>query len=226
MGLRARERLRVWPPQPNQEQQLTVRIETIEQLRAVLGHPNETTQAKICSRLTSQAIEFVRRSPLLILATADRNGMPTASPKGDAPGFVHVQGDDTLLIPERLGNKLASSFRNLLDNPRAGLFFFVPRCVETLRISGTAELLHDAALAEQLQAMGKPALLTMRVRVTEAYFQCGKALIRSSFWKPESWPAETAISFGREIGDNLGKGAVFASELDARVQQRYCDSLY
>lgn len=203
-----------------------MRIETIDQLREVLGHPNETTQAKIYSRLTAQAREFIGRSPLMIVATADRHGMPTASPKGDAPGFVHVEGDDTLLIPERLGNKLASSFRNILENPRVGLFFFVPRCVETLRVSGTAELLHDPTLAEQLKAMGKPALLTTRVRVTEAYFQCGKALIRSSFWKPESWPAECSISFGREIGDNLGQDTAFASELDARIQKRYCDSLY
>jgi PPOX class probable FMN-dependent enzyme len=203
-----------------------MRIESVEQLRAVLGHPNETTKAKIHARLTSQAIGFIARSPLMIVATADRHGTPTASPKGDAPGFVNVDGDHTLLVPERLGNKLAASFLNILENPCVGLFFFVPRCVETLRVSGTAELLHDTALAERLQAMGKPALLTMRVKVTEAYFQCGKALIRSSFWVPESWPAESAISFGREIGDNLGQGAAFASELDARVQQRYCDSLY
>lgn len=203
-----------------------MRIETVEQLRSVLGHPNETTQAKIYSRLTAQAMEFIGRSPLMILATADHSGMPTASPKGDAPGFVHVEGDDTLLVPERLGNKLASSFKNILVNPRVGLFFFVPRCVETLRISGTAELLHDTVLAEQLKAMGKPALLTMRVHVTESYFQCGKALLRSSFWKPESWPAESTISFGREIGANLHKDAAFSNELDARVQERYCDSLY
>lgn len=56
-----------------------------------------------------------------------------------------------------------SSFRNILEDPRVGLIFFVPRCVETLRVSGTAELLHDGALAEQLQAMGRPALLTLRV---------------------------------------------------------------
>lgn len=203
-----------------------MRIETVEQLRAVLGHPKETTKAKISSQLTPQAIEFIGRSPLLILATADRNGMPTASPKGDAPGFVLVDGQRTLLIPERLGNKLASSFQNLLENPRVGLFFFVPRCVETLRVSGTAELLTDPALAERLQAMGKPALLTMRVTVTEAYFQCGKALIRSSLWKPESWPAASTVSFGREIGGNLGKDAEFANDLDLQVQQRYSDSLY
>jgi PPOX class probable FMN-dependent enzyme len=203
-----------------------MQIETLEQLRALLGHPNETTRAKIYSRLTEQAVDFIRRSPLLVLATADREGMPTASPKGDAPGFVHVQSENTLLIPERLGNKLVSSFRNILENPRVGLIFFVPRCVETLRVGGTAELLHDAGLADQLQAQGKPALLTMRVTVTESYFQCGKALIRSSFWHPESWPPESRISFGREIGDNLGQDAAFAADLDDRVQQRYCDSLY
>lgn len=208
------------------EAEASMRIESVDQIRAILGEPKETTKAKVNSRLTEQAIDFIGRSPFLVLATSDAFGMPTASPKGDSPGFVHVIGNHTVLVPERVGNKLISSYRNVIQNPRVGLIFFVPRCVETLRISGTAELIHDAELDEQLQAHGKPSLLTMKVQVLEAYFQCGKSLIRSSLWNPERWPEESRVSFGREIGDNLGQNPEFAQELDAGVQQRYRDSLY
>jgi uncharacterized protein len=203
-----------------------MRIESLGQLRSLLGHPSELTKAKIYSRLNAQMREFIARSPLLMLATSGSDGMPTASPKGDAPGFVQVDEEDRLLIPERLGNRLVSSFQHLLENPRAGLIFLVPGCTETLRISGTVELLHDAELAARLQAHGKPALLVTRLTVTEAYFQCGKAFIRSALWKPETWPAESRVSFGKEIGENLGKDTAFEADVDAQVQMRYSDSLY
>jgi PPOX class probable FMN-dependent enzyme len=203
-----------------------MRIETVEQLRAVMGFPSELTQGKIYQRLTQQAKRFIGRSPFMVIATANAQGMPTASPKGDEPGFVRVENDDTLLMPERRGNKLLSSFLNVLENPRVGLIFFVPGCVETLRVSGTAELLNEAELARRLEAKGTPALLTLRVTVTEAYFHCGKALIRSELWNPPTWPQDVRVSFGEQIGVNLGKDAAFAEDVDAQVQQRYCDSLY
>jgi hypothetical protein len=81
-----------------------MKIETLEQLRVILGHPNETTKAKIHAHLTPQAIGFIGRSPLVIMATADQSGMPTASPRRGSPGFVHVEENDRLLIPERLCN--------------------------------------------------------------------------------------------------------------------------
>jgi uncharacterized protein len=202
------------------------RIETLAQLRDVLGHPSELTKNKIYHQLNAQMRDFISRSPLLLLATTGEDGVPTVSPKGDAPGFVHVDDEGRLLLPERLGNKLVSSFQHLLENPHAGLLFMVPRCTETLRVSGTAEILHDAELALRLQAQAKPALLVTRITVTEAYFHCGKALIRSSLWKPEQWPEESRVSFGKEIGQNMGCDADFATNVDTQVQLRYQDSLY
>lgn len=203
-----------------------MRLETIDQLRACLGHPSELTRNKLHTRLTEQAAAFIRRSPLIVLATSSRSGLPTASPKGDAPGFVLVEGDDTLYLPERRGNKLLTSYLNLLENPQAGLIFFVPGCLETLRVSGRAELLQDETLARRLAAQGTPALLTLKLTVSEAYFHCGKACLRSGLWRPETWPDDVTVSLGREIDANLGRGAGFADEVDAQVQLRYQDSLY
>ena len=48
------------------------------------------------------------------------------SPKGDAPGFVRVLDDETLLIPDRLGNNHVDSMSNIVENPNIGLIFSVP----------------------------------------------------------------------------------------------------
>lgn len=202
------------------------RIKTIEELRAVVGEPSELTPKKIYTYLNAQASDFIARSPFLVLATADAAGMPTASPKGDEPGFVHQADERTLYMPERKGNRLVVSYQNVLAQPRVGLIFMLPRCNETLRVSGTAELVYDEALCRQLTSRGNPAILLLKVQVTEAYFHCGKAFIRSGLWQPEAWPQdEHKVSFGREIGNQIGQGKDFVADLDAQVVERYKDSL-
>ena len=58
---------------------------------------------------------------MVFLSTADKDGRVTVSPKGDAPGFVTIADDQTLLIPERPGNGLAYGLTNLIDNPHIGI---------------------------------------------------------------------------------------------------------
>lgn len=200
-------------------------IRSLDELRGIVGEPSDLTAKKMYPRLNRQASDFIARSPFLVMATVDVDGMPTASPKGDEAGFVHQEDENTLYMPERKGNRLVVSYQNILANPRVGLIFLLPRCSETLRVSGTAELVRDEALCEKLSSRGSPALLLLKVRVTQAYFHCGKAFIRSGLWQPDSWPDESSVSFGREIGDNIGAGKSFADDLDAQVVERYKDSL-
>lgn len=200
-------------------------IENLEALRAIVGEPSELTEKKIYPYLNEQASEFIAKSPFLVMATVDADGMPTASPKGDFPGFVHQADEHTLYMPERKGNRLVVSYQNIMATPKVGLIFMLPQCSETLRVSGTAELVTDADLCAKLESRGNPALLLLKVTVTQAYFHCGKAFIRSGLWDPASWPDETRVSFGKEIGDNAGKDQAFVEDLDAQVVERYKDSL-
>lgn len=200
-------------------------ITSLEQLRGIVGEPSELTPNKIYPHLNEQAIDFIGRSPFLVMATVDADGMPTASPKGDHPGFVHVQDETTLFMPERKGNRLVVSYQNILATPKVGLIFMLPRCSESLRVSGHAELVSDEALCAKLSARNAPALLLLKVTVTEAYFQCGKAFIRSELWNPDAWPEASRVSFGREIGTRIGKDQAFVEDLDAQVLERYKDSL-
>jgi PPOX class probable FMN-dependent enzyme len=186
-----------------------------------MGEPNEQVPRKIHRKLNRQAVAFIERAPMMFLSTTDANGRSTVSPKGDGPGFVRVVDTHTLLIPDRKGNKLLFSLQNMLANPHIAMIFIVPGTSETLRVSGDAQLLDDRELCESFVERDKPALLVTRVRVTECYFHCAKAFLRSDLWNPASWPQPVKISFGEEIASAGGLPAEQIEMFDAAVQGRY-----
>ena len=151
-----------------------MKIETIEQLRDVVGHPNPATEQKKTKSLTDDAIGFIGKSPLLLLATASSSGAMDVSPKGDEPGFVKVDEDNNLLIPDRRGNRLVDGHLNLLQNPEIGLIFVVPNTRETLRINGTAELIVDEPLQQAMANANHPAVLITRYKYASVFFTVAK----------------------------------------------------
>jgi uncharacterized protein len=199
-------------------------ITTVEQLRAVIGEPRAMTKLKVFNALDENAIDFIAHSPFLVLATADRAGNQDASPKGDHPGFVAVEDEHTILIPERKGNKLAFGYLNILDNPHVGLIFMIPGTGETLRVNGAAELTRDPAVCERLTARGLPAILAIRVHVHECFFHCAKAFIRSQLWAPESW-APKQISFGKMFAAKMGGGKEVEEQIDSAIAKDYREGL-
>ena len=120
-------------------------VGTEAQLRALIGDPAELTCAKISNRLNAMTRRFVEHSPFVCLATSDRAGHCDLSPRGDPAGFVRILDERTLLLPERPGNRLADSLRNLLANPHIGLLFVVPGVTDTFRVN-----LRTAVAATQL----------------------------------------------------------------------------
>jgi PPOX class probable FMN-dependent enzyme len=200
-------------------------IGTARELRDLIGSPNELVPHKIHSELNARAIAFIARAPLLMLSTVDEQGQPSVSPKGDPAGFVQVEDNRTLLIPERKGNKLIFSLTNILCNPCVSLIFVVPGTSETLRVQGKAELLDDVALCSRFTARGRNALLVIRVRVTQCYFHCAKAFLRSEFWDPATWPQKMTISFGEEIAASGGMHVDQIEEFDQAVAGRYKSDL-
>jgi PPOX class probable FMN-dependent enzyme len=201
------------------------KIESAAALRDLIGSPNTMVAHKIHGELNPRAIAFIARSPMVILSTSDGQGKVSVSPKGDYPGFVHVEDSRTLLIPERKGNKLIFSLTNILANPSVGLLFLVPGTGETLRVQGEAELRDDAQLCAKLIARGSPALLVMRVRVLECYFHCAKAFLRSQLWAPETWGEKMPISFGAEIAESGGIAPDTVAQFDQAVAARYVTDL-
>lgn len=197
------------------------KLESGSDLRRVIGEPSAQARFKVHARLNRRAEEFIARSPMVLVATADAAGQPTVSPKGDRPGFVRIVDPGTLLIPERRGNRLVFSLQNLLVNPRVGLIFLVPGTNETLRVGGEAEIRDDLELCDSFTARGRSALLVTRIRVTECYFHCAKAFLRSELWKPVTWPESMSVSFGEEIAEERGLERADVAEFDAGVRTRY-----
>ena len=202
------------------------RIETLDQLRAVLGEPREATRAKVLSHLDEQSADFIRASAFAIVSTVSRDGVVEASPKGDEPGFVRIENETTLLMPERPGNNLAFGLSNMLDTGRIGLIFLKPRTGETLRITGRAEIFDDADLRERLGTAERPALLAIRIHVERCYFHCARAMLRSKLWDPESWPPAQRILFGKIIAPRVGGDEAMARAIDERVQTGYSTNLW
>src|SRR6266849_8620881 len=188
-------------------------IDDADQLREAYGAPSERSLKKQLSRLDKHCRDFIARSPFVVIASADPSGRVDASPKGDAPGFVRVIDDETLLIPDRLGNNRVDTIGNLLSSPGVGLIFFVPGVNETLRVNGRARITTDPALLEPCTVQGKVPRSGILITAEEVYFHCGKALIRSDLWNPEKHVAQSDFpSLGRIITEQIGEGSVEAAE--------------
>ncbi len=201
------------------------RITDIARLREILGNPNPITPKKVMSTLDAVSRDFIQRSPFLVIGTSDGHGNLDVSPKGDAPGFVAVEDETTLLIPDRRGNKLLFGFQNILANPHVALIFMLPGTAETLRVNGAAELTCDPAILSRMAARGRPAVLAIRVRIRECFFHCAKAFIRSALWDPRSWSEPMKISFGKMLAPKLGIDAAAAEKIDAAIEQDYKSNL-
>jgi uncharacterized protein len=177
-------------------------ISGAQELEEILGLPGEMAVRKQIDHLDAHCRRFIGLSPLMFLSTANRAGWCDVSPKGDAPGFVRVLSDTTLAIPDRPGNRRADTLRNILENPQIGLIFVVPGMRETLRINGQACIFRDPDVLASMAYQGKTPQLAIGVTAQEVYLHCGKALIRSHLWQPETWPAQDELPNGAEIFTN------------------------
>lgn len=162
-------------------------VNTVEELRAIVGHPNKYVANKVTPRLSDAQQNWVAASPLCFVATTDAEGRVDVSPKGDPPGFVRVIDDTTIAIPERPGNKRVDGYLNVLQRPHVGTVFLIPGRGDTLRINGTARILSDADYFDDLAVNGKRPILALEIDIEEVFFHCAKAFLRSDTWKPETW---------------------------------------
>lgn len=198
-------------------------------IREAIGHPHASTVEKVADRIGETARRFLAHSPFMSLATCDADGNADCSPRGDGPGFVKALDATTIAIPDRTGNNLADSFRNVLVNPAVGTLFFVPGVRETLRINGRGYVTDDAGLLRRFDSDGRRAKLALVVDVTEVYLHCGKALIRSGLWDPrwQSLAEATTRGIGVLSLRQIENGAPYGTsrEIDDLIESSYVKEL-
>ena len=166
-----------------------MRLESVDDLRAVYRPPGRGPIDKVIHRLDQHCVEFLAKSPFFVLSTANADGVCDGSPKGGPPGFVQALDGERLAWADLAGNNRLDSFQNLVTNPSVALLFMIPGLDETLRVNGTAELVADPDVCARVAIDGKPAKVAVVVTVAEAYIHCAKALRRGALWSPQSWPA-------------------------------------
>ena len=154
-------------------------ITSEDALRELIGEPADIARAKVSDRVNDLTRRFIDLSPFMLLATSAPDGSCDVSPRGDPAGFVHVVDERTLLVPDRPGNRLADSLRNILQNPHVGLLFLVPGVGDTLRVNGRATIVTDPELLEPLAVEGKTPKLGLLIEVDEVFTHCSKAFLRS-----------------------------------------------
>ena len=200
-------------------------IRSQDSLHAYYGEPNERAAKKQMDRLDKHCRHFISVSPFFVLATSGPGGTD-AAPRGDAPGFVSVVDDNTLIVPDRMGNNRVDSMSNILENPNVGLLFLVPGMSETLRINGKARVTVDEELLEPMSVRGKCPKSGLIVEVEEVFMHCAKALMRSHLWDSERHIERSSFpTLGQIFKDQIA-GIEDAGETDKAIQEGYTTRLY
>lgn len=200
------------------------RIETLDQLRAHYKAVSPRAAQKVLARLDPHCRSFIALSPFVMLATSSASGALDVTPRGDHPGFVAVEDDTTLFLPDRPGNNRLDSLSNLLQQPGVGLIFLIPGVDETLRVNGTAEIHVDPDLRARFAVGGKVPTSVLKITVREAYLHCAKAFMRSKLWHPAAQVERTVLpTLGEMLKDQIG---LAEAESQETMLSRFKESMY
>jgi PPOX class probable FMN-dependent enzyme len=203
-------------------------INDFDDLRAHVGEPIQAVLDKELDHLDRHCRDFIARSPIALIATADAQGRCDCSPRGGPPGFARVLDERRLVIPDYTGNRRQDSHTNILENPHAGLLFLLPGMGETLRVNGRASVSRDPDLLEDLPTGGtKPPRLALLVEVQQAYLHCAKAFIRGGVWNPSTWtPADELPSAAEIYRDHRATPGLTVEQAKAELETSIRERLW
>jgi predicted pyridoxine 5'-phosphate oxidase superfamily flavin-nucleotide-binding protein len=102
--------------------------------------PPSATRSHFLSESQKQRIAS---ADTFFIASAHPQSGADASHRGGNPGFLHVEGDRRLVIPDYNGNSLFNTLGNIHLNPHAGLLFVNFESGRTLQLTGRATINWD-----------------------------------------------------------------------------------
>lgn len=206
---------------------MTDHLVTSQQALAQLyPRPQERAWAKESDIVTPFYAELVAASPFCVVATIGKDGID-CSPRGDAPGFVTVQDEHTLLIPDRRGNNRLDTLKNLLQHGYIGLMFLIPGVGEAIRVRGTAAISTDPQLLARFPVRSVLPATVIVVTVSKIYFQCQRAILRSRLWDPASRVDRASLPSSGCLQVEAGAmSADGAADYDATLADYAASTLY
>lgn len=201
------------------------RIADIATLERLYGAPSGAAVEKEINYIHPHYRAMIAASPFAVLATSGPEGLD-ASPRGDSAGFVIVEDEKTLLIPDRRGNNRVDSLRNILANPHVALLFLIPGIGETLRVNGRAIISTAPALLERFSVGGRLPRSVIVVRVDTVFFQCSRAVFRARLWDPALHIDRGSLpSLGTMLAD-ISQTRINAADYDRGLYERLKAALY
>jgi len=202
------------------------RVENAEELRDLYGDPSSLSQQKFMESLDEHCRSMIVHSSFFCIATLNADGSLDVSPRGDPPGSVVVLDSSTLLLPDRRGNNRLDSLTNATERSCVALLFLVPGVLETLRVTGSAEVIHDDVRLEACAVDGNVPRTGLLVTVAKACLQCGKAVKRGGLWDETYRISRSELpSFGTMLVEQTDTGQT-AEELDESINDAYENRLY
>lgn len=207
------------------EQYKSHQISDLAALEEIYGQPLAASVRKEISYIHPHYQAFIEAAPFAVLATSGPDGLD-ASPRGDPAGFVHVENEKTLLLPDRRGNNRIDSLRNIISDPRVALIFLIPGIGETVRVNGRASIHNDPALLERFAIEGKLPHTVLKIEVEAVFFQCSRAILRSGLWKAEQQIERSALPSLGTILSDLSGSEIDGDKYDAELPQRLKTSIY
>jgi uncharacterized protein len=201
-------------------------ITSMQALEALYSDkPYPPALVKEADRITPQYQKLIEASPFAVLASCGADGLD-CSPRGDPPGFVRVQDERTLLIPDRPGNNRIDSLRNIVRDPRVALLFLIPGVGETMRVIGRAQISTEPQLTGTFVMNGKTPRCVLVVTVEKAYFQCTKAIVRSKLWDVSQHVERQSLPTAGSILAELTDGRMGGEAHDRAAPERVKATLY
>ena len=201
-------------------------VTSVDEIRDAIGEPLSPIVEKVIDRLDDVCRAFIEKSPFVVIASANSDGDPDISPKGDPEGFVQVLDDKHLAIPDRPGNRRADTFQNLLDNPHLAIIFIIPGKGETLRVRGEARIVRDEALRKTMAVNERVPEFAIVVHVEQALMHCPKPMVRSKLWQPDAWPDHSGTATIAEATVAHANLDITPEELKSRVEAAGRAKLY
>jgi uncharacterized protein len=91
--------------------------------------------------LTPPLIDLINIADTFFIGSSDLQGNLDCSHRGGPPGFIHIENEQTIVVPDYKGNSMFNTFGNLALNPNAGLLFIDFNNNINLQLLGSAELI-------------------------------------------------------------------------------------
>ncbi|MGM0562480.1 MAG: pyridoxamine 5'-phosphate oxidase family protein [Pseudomonadota bacterium] len=201
-------------------------IETIEELETLYdARISDAARLKETDRIIAPYARLIEASPFAILATSGPEGLD-CSPRGDRPGFLKVQDDRTLVLPDRKGNNRLDSLRNILNDPRVALLFLIPGSGTTLRVNGRAVISDDPVLLESLAIDDKLPKSALVISVETVYFQCARAVLRAGLWDSDSQVNPKSLPSAGDILEAASDARINGESFDRDWAERAVKTLW